>query len=131
MVTDPIANFLTNVRNAQAARKEQVRVPYSRLKHEIANVLREAGYVGPVAVVTDEQYKQLEVTLLYGAEGQPQIRGIKRMSRPGRRWYVRRTEVPRVLSGLGISILSTSQGLQTDAEARKRGLGGEVICNVW
>ncbi|MDP3685750.1 MAG: 30S ribosomal protein S8 [bacterium] len=131
MITDPIANMLTSVRNAQAARKPFVRVPYSRLKKDIADVLRQAGYVGPVSEATDDSRKSLEVTLLYDAAGQPRIRGIKRVSKPGRRWYVRRREIPRVLSGLGVAVLSTPQGLLTDAEARKRGLGGEVICTVW
>lgn len=131
MVTDPIANMLTSVRNAQAARKTLVRVPYSRLKREIVGVLREAGYVGPVSEATEDTRKFLEVTLLYDAAGQPRIRGLQRVSKPGRRWYVRRREIPRVLSGLGVAVLSTPQGLLTDAEARKRGLGGEVLCTVW
>lgn len=131
MVTDPIANMLTSVRNAQAARKTFVRVPYSRLKKDVAEVLREAGYIGPVSEATEDARKFLEVTLLYDAAGQPRIRGLQRVSKPGRRWYVRRREIPRVLSGLGVAVLSTPQGLLTDAEARKRGLGGEVICTVW
>ena len=131
MVTDPIANMLTSIRNAQAARKAFVRVPYSRLKHEIAEVLRTAGYLGPVSPASEDSRKFLEVTLLYEASGQPRIRGLQRISKPGRRWYVRRQEIPRILSGLGVAVLSTSLGLLTDADARKRGLGGEVICTVW
>lgn len=131
MITDPIANMLTSLRNAQAARKSAVRVPYSRLKHEIAEVLRKAGYVGPVSPTTEDSQKLLEVTLLYEASGQPRIQGLERVSKPGRRWYVRRQEISRVLSGLGTAVVSTSQGLLTDAEARKRGLGGEVLCKVW
>lgn len=131
MITDPIANMLTSVRNAQAARKAFVRVPYSRVKHAIADVLRNAGYVGPVSLATDGEHKVLELTLLYDDARQPRIRGLDRISKPGRRWYVRRQEIPHVLSGLGVAVLSTSQGLLTDAEARKRGLGGEVICKVW
>lgn len=131
MVTDPIANMLTSIRNAQAARKSAVRVPFSHLKKEIAEVLRKAEYVGPVAVVTEDKRPELEITLLYTDAGQPQIRGVERVSTPGRRWYVRRSEFPRVLSGLGIAVLSTAKGLMTDAEARKHGIGGEVICKVW
>lgn len=131
MVTDPIANMLTSIRNAQAARKETVRVPHSHLKHEIAEVLRNGGYVGPVAVTEEGPQKLLDITLLYDAAGARKIRGLERVSRPGRRWYVRKAEVPRVLSGLGIAVLSTSKGLMTDVEARKQGLGGEVICRVW
>lgn len=131
MVTDPIANMLTSIRNAQAARKKEARVPYSRLKHEIAEVLRRAGYVGPVARAEESERQFLEILLLYTDDGQPQVRGVERVSRPSRRWYVRRAEIPRVLQGFGIAVLSTSKGLLTDAEARKRGLGGEVICRVW
>lgn len=131
MVTDPIANMLTSIRNAQVARKASVRVPYSRLKHDIAEVLRSSGYVGPVAIAEEGPVKLLEMTLLYSPEGVPGIRGLERVSKPGRRWYIRKTEIPRVLSGLGIAVLSTPRGLMTDAEARKRGVGGEVLCTVW
>ena len=131
MVTDPIANMLTSIRNAQAARKPFVRVPYSRVKHALAEALRNAGYVGPVSKATEGSRAFLEMMLLYDASGQPRIRGLERVSKPGRRWYVRQREIPRVLSGLGVAVLSTSRGLLTDAEARKRGLGGEVICTVW
>lgn len=131
MITDPIANMLTSLRNAQAARKEAARVPYSRLTHRIADVLRTAGYVGPVSVAEEGPRKLLEVTLLYGPDGSPKLRGIKRISKPGRRWYARKAELPRVLSGRGMAVVSTSKGLLTDAEARKLGVGGEVVCEVW
>lgn len=131
MVTDPIANMLTSIRNAQVVRKTSLRVPYSRLKHDIAEVLRSSGYVGPVAIAEEGPLKLLEITLLYSPEGVPGIRGLERVSKPGRRWYIRKTEIPRVLSGLGIAVLSTPHGLMTDAEARKRGVGGEVLCTVW
>lgn len=131
MITDPIANMLTSIRNAQAARKLTVRVPYSRFKHEIAEVLRNANYVGPVTVASDRGRQELEIALLYTDAGTPQIRGVERVSKPGRRWYVRRLELPRVLSGLGIAVLSTPRGLLTDVEARQQGIGGEVICKVW
>lgn len=131
MVTDPIANMLTSIRNAQAARKAVVRVPLSRLKQALSEVLRTAGYVGPVSLVTEGPQRLLEITLLYGEDGQPQVRGVERVSSPGRRWYVRKTEIPRVFHGLGAAVVSTSRGLMTDAEARKRGLGGEVLCRVW
>lgn len=131
MITDPIANMLTSLRNAQAARKETVRIPYSVLKHRIVDVLREAGYVGPVSVVEEGHQKHLDVMLLYGPRGEPQVRGIRRVSTPGRRWYARKTELPRILSGQGIAVVSTPKGLLTDAEARQRGVGGEIICEVW
>lgn len=127
---DPIANMLTSIRNASLARKASVRVPYSTLKHRLADVLRTAGYVGPVTVVDVGPQKVLEIVLLY-REGVPQIQGIERISTPSRRWYVRHEELPRVLSGLGIAVISTSQGLLTDRQARKQGIGGEVICTVW
>lgn len=131
MVTDPIANMLTAIRNAQAARKAVARVPYSALKHRVAEVLRAREVVGPVAIAEDGPQKVLEVTLLYEPDGTPKIRGLERVSRPGRRWYVRKSEVERVLSGVGFAVVSTSKGLMTDAEARKQGLGGEVLCKVW
>lgn len=127
---DPLANMLTSIRNASLARKASVRIPYSALKHRIAEVLREQGYVGPVAVGEEGPQKVLEIALIYD-NGQPQIRGIERVSLPSRRWYVRKDELPRVLSGLGIAVISTSQGVMTDADARKRNIGGEVICRVW
>lgn len=127
---DPIANMLTSIRNASLARKAFTRVPYSTLKHRIAEVLRENGYVGPVSMATDGPQRVLEIALLY-QDGQPQIRGIERVSLPSRRWYVRKAEIPRVLSGLGMAVLSTPKGVMTDRDARKRGIGGEVICRVW
>ncbi len=127
---DPIANMLTSIRNASLAKKATTRVPYSQLKHRIVEVLRRAGYVGPVTVTDDGPQKVLEIMLLY-ADGASQIRGIERVSTPSRRWYVRKDEIPHVLSGLGAAILSTSRGLLTDGEARKQGVGGEIICRVW
>lgn len=131
MVTDPIANMLTAIRNAQAARKPFVRVPLSQLKRAVVEVLRREGYIGPVTVVEEGPQKLLEMMLLYQPTGEPKIRGLKRVSTPGRRWYVRRSEITKVLSGIGFAVISTSQGLLTDGEARKRGLGGELICTVW
>jgi len=130
MVTDPIANMLTSIRNAQAARKTNVRVPYSRLKADVADILRKAGYLGPVAVAEGDAQKLLEITLLYDADGRPRLRGLRRVSKPGRRWYVRKAEIPRVLSGAGVAVLSTPKGLLTDADARKHGVGGEVLCEI-
>jgi small subunit ribosomal protein S8 len=127
---DTIANMMTTIRNASAARKSSVRLPFSVHKQRIAETLRQAGYIGPVAVGEDDGRKFLELALLY-ADGKPQIHGIERVSVPSRRWYVRKDELSRVLSGLGIAVISTSQGVMTDVEARKRGIGGEVICRVW
>lgn len=131
MVTDPIANMLTSIRNAQSARKETVRVPYSALKHRLAEVLRSAGYLGPVTVVGEAPRKYLEAMLLYRSTGEAFVHGIRRVSTPGRRWYVRTAELSKVLSGHGIAVISTSKGLLTDSEARKYGVGGEIVCEVW
>lgn len=127
---DQIANMITSIKNASAARLDFVRVPYSKLKHEIAEVLRNENMLGPVTVAEEGPQKVLEMTLLYPA-GAPAINEIKRVSKPSRRWYVRHNEIPHILSGIGFAVLSTSQGLMTDKEARKKKVGGEVICKVW
>lgn len=130
MLTDPIADMLTRIRNGGQARKATVNVPYSRHKEAIARVLRDEGYLEAVTV-TDETHPQLQVTLRYDASRQPVIVGIERVSRPSLRVYVGATEIPAVRRGLGVSIVSTPKGVLTDRAARQQGVGGEVICKVW
>ena len=133
MMTDPIADMLARVRNAAMAQHAVTRVPASKLKHSIAKLLKEAGYVGDVRLEESPITKRPEliVALKYDRERSCAFQGIRRVSRPGRRVYVRFDRIPRVLSGLGTSILSTSHGLMTDSEARKRKVGGELLCEVW
>lgn len=133
MLTDPIADMLARIRNASLARHDVTRLPASKMKRSIADLLKREGYV---ADVSEEEWgpqkrKTISITLKYSADRTSAFRGLKRVSRPGRRVYVRHTEIPRVLSGLGVSILSTSQGLMTDREARQKRVGGELLCEVW
>ena len=133
MMTDPIADMLARVRNAAMAQHAVTRVPASKLKHSIAKILQAEGYVGDVRLEESPVTKRPEliVALKYDRERSCAFQGIRRVSRPGRRVYVRFDRIPRVLSGLGTSILSTSHGLMTDSEARKRKVGGELLCEVW
>ena len=122
--------MLTRIRNGMSARQERVRMPTSRTKNEIARILRDEGYV--IGVETHEGVPaELEVRLKYLDDGSPVISGIERVSRPGRRVYRGKADVPRVLNGLGIAIVSTSRGLLTDRQCREQGVGGEVLCRVW
>jgi small subunit ribosomal protein S8 len=130
-VNDPIADFLTRIRNAQMAKHASVEIPHSRMKAEIARIFTEEGYVGGFSVVGSGAQKELVIELKYGPEGQRAIAGLRRMSRPGRRVYRKQKDIPRVLDGLGVAILSTSQGVLTDHQARSRGVGGEVLCFVY
>ena len=127
---DQIANMVTSIKNASAARLSVVRVPYSKLKHQIAEVLRKEGMIGPISVAEEGPQRVLEMVLLY-QDTVPVINDIQRVSKPSRRWYVRQGEIPHVLSGIGIAVISTSKGLMTDKEARRQKIGGEVICKVW
>ncbi|HLS91132.1 MAG TPA: 30S ribosomal protein S8 [Limnochordia bacterium] len=131
-MTDPIADMLTRIRNASSVFHETVDVPSSRLKVELARILKEEGFIRDYKLV-DENKPQptLRIFLKYAPNKQRVITGIRRISRPGLRVYAKRDEVPRVLGGLGIAILSTSKGVMSDKEARKAGVGGEVICYVW
>lgn len=131
MVSDPIADMLTRLRNANLARHEVVVMPSSKLKTEIARLLVEEGYVASYAVLTDGAHPTLTVTLRYADDRQRVISGIKRISKPGRRIYAKADRLPKVLGGLGTAILSTPTGLITSREAAKRGIGGEVLCFVW
>jgi len=130
-MTDPVADFLTRLRNANSAFHEEINLPYSKLKANIAEILKTEGYVQAVKVVDGEVGKTLQVELKYGPNRERSISGIKRVSKPGLRVYAKSTEIPRVLGGLGIAILSTSSGLLTDRQASKKGVGGEVIAYVW
>ena len=131
MMTDPIADMLTRIRNANLAYKDEVTVPASRLKEEVTRVLAREGYVAGYRVEGDEPKRRIIIEMKYGPERERTITGVKRVSRPGRRVYAERDRLPRVLGGLGIAILSTSQGLMTDKQAARRGVGGEVVCHVW
>lgn len=130
-MTDPIADFLTRLRNASRAKLDECVVPHSRLKASLARILKAEGYVNDIAEGTDAKgHKTLIVKMKYVA-GTPALTGLKRVSTPGRRLYYRYTEIPRVLNGLGISILSTSQGLMKDQDCRRNKAGGELLCNIW
>jgi small subunit ribosomal protein S8 len=131
MLTDPIADMLTRIRNANKALQERVEMPTSRLKEEIARILKEEGYITNYRVEKGESFDSLVVELKFGRNRERVITDLKRVSKPGRRVYARRDRLPRVLGGMGISILSTSQGLVTSKTAAERGIGGEVVCFVW
>ena len=133
-MTDPIADMLTRIRNATLARHTRVDVPASTLKMEIARILEREGYIQGFKVVEPKEgavQKNIRISLKYGPRGERVITGIERVSRPGRRVYFGTAEVPSVLGGLGTSILTTSRGVMTGREARREGVGGEVLCNVW
>ena len=130
-VTDPIADFLTRIRNAHMAKQDVVRIPHSKMKAEIARILLQEGYVQEVSEQGTGVEKRLVIGLKYGPDGRRGITGLRRMSRPGRRVYRKQASIPRVLDGLGVAILSTSQGVLTDHQARRRGVGGEVLCFVY
>jgi small subunit ribosomal protein S8 len=130
-LTDPIADFLTCVRNACRAKHRKVEVPTSRLKVEIAKALLREGYISNFKVIEDTRQGVLRVYLKYQGQDRCVISGLKRVSTPGRRIYRRKDEIPRILGGLGSVILSTSHGVMTDKEARRAGLGGEVLAQVW
>ena len=133
MMTDPIADMLTRLRNANVAMHDDVSMPSSKQKEALAEVLKSEGYIGDFTVIDDPDRpgRKLRIELKYSPERERVISGIKRVSKPGLRVYSKSSEVPRVLGGLGISVLSTSQGLMTDREARKRRVGGEILCQVW
>jgi small subunit ribosomal protein S8 len=130
-MTDPIADMLTRIRNANTVKHETVDVPASNIKKEIVRILLEEGFVRGYDVIEDEKQGIIRIQLKYGQTGERVISGLKRISKPGMRVYADKHEVPRVLNGLGISIISTSKGILTDKQARKENVGGEVICYVW
>lgn len=131
VVTDPIADMLTRIRNAQNARHVTVDVPASNTKKSIAKILLAEGYIKGYTVIDDGVQGMIRVQLKYGANKTKVITGLKRISRPGLRVYARKDQVPRVLGGFGIAILSTSHGVMTNKEAKTQGVGGEVLCYVW
>jgi small subunit ribosomal protein S8 len=132
-MTDPIADMLTRVRNANVAMHDTVRMPSSKLKEALAVILEREGYIAGFSATDDPTHpgRVLEISLKYTGERDRVIGGLKRVSKPGLRIYVRADRLPRVLGGLGVAVLSTSQGLMTDREARQRKVGGEVLCYVW
>ena len=132
IVSDPIADMLTRIRNANMAEKQSVRIPHSKIKADIARLLKEEGFVKDYKLNETETNKSfLNINLKYTAEREPVIQGLKRISKPSCRKYVNAEEVPRVLGGIGIALLSTSSGVITDSEARKKNIGGEILCFVW
>ncbi|QJA06961.1 30S ribosomal protein S8 [Thermosulfurimonas marina] len=130
-MTDPIADMLARIRNALMARHKTVEIPASRMKREIARILKEEGYIEDYEWVAEGPQGKIVITLKYDEGRRPVISGLKRVSKPGRRVYAGAKKLPRVLGGLGIAIISTSQGIMTDHEARRRGVGGEILCEVW
>jgi small subunit ribosomal protein S8 len=131
VMTDPIADFLTRIRNGNMVMHETVEVPGSKIKMSIANILKEEGYIRDYEYIEDGKQGIIRIYLKYGPNKQKVITGLKRISKPGLRVYVKKDEIPKVLSGLGTAVISTSQGLMTDKRARKEGLGGEVVCYIW
>ena len=130
-MSDPLADMLTRIRNAGMVRYETVDVPMSNLKVGVAKVLREEGYIKDYQVIEDNKQGTLRIELKYGPHDERVINGLRRVSKPGLRRYVKADEIPKVLSGLGISILSTSKGIITDREARRLRIGGEILCEAW
>ncbi len=129
--TDPIADMLTRIRNANSAKHKTVDVPASKMKTAIAEILFKEGYIKSFELISNENQGIIRITLKYDEKGTRVIDGIKRISKPGLRVYANKEELPKVLNGLGIAIISTSQGLKTDKEAREAGIGGEVLAYIW
>ncbi len=131
VMTDPIADYLTRIRNANMAKHDSVEIPASNIKKSISEILKREGFIRDYEVADDNKQGVIKVSLKYGANKEKVISGIKRISKPGLRVYSQKDQLPRVLGGLGIALISTSQGLMTDKAARKAGLGGEVLAYVW
>lgn len=131
MMTDPIADMLSRIRNANSAKHKSVEIPSSRMKRDLAQILLDEGFINGFNVTEDDKQGIITLDLKYGPKEERVISGIKRISKPGLRVYVKSNELPKVLGGLGIAIISTSNGVVTDKVARKNGVGGEVICYVW
>ena len=130
-MTDPIADMLTRIRNANQMRYKEVEVPASKIKIEIARILKEEGFIADYKIVENERQNILVLSLKYGDNKERVITGLKRISKPGLKVYANKEELPKVLNGLGIAIISTSKGLMTDKEAREAGVGGEVLAYIW
>jgi len=131
VMTDPVADFLTRIRNANTVYHDKVEAPASKIKKSIASVLKDEGFIRDYEYIEDGKQGVLRVYLKYGIERERVITGVKRISKPGLKVYARKDSIPKVLRGLGIAIISTSKGIMTDKQARRLGLGGEVICYVW
>lgn len=130
-MTDSIADFLTRIRNANMARKDSVKIPSSKIKRSMAEILKREGFIRDYKLIKDNKQGVLQIELKYGAHHERIISGLKRISKPGLRSYVKSADVPKVLNGLGIAIISTSEGVITDKEARAKKIGGEVLAYVW
>ena len=130
-MTDPIADMLTRIRNALKATHDEVSVPSSKMKVAIAKILKDEGYIKDYKVIQDNKQGILKIALKWGSHGEKIITGLKKVSKPGRRVYCGKEDIPVVIGGLGITILSTSRGILTGAQAKKMDIGGEVICNIW
>ncbi len=131
MLSDPIADFLTRIRNAILAKHETTDIPASKLKRRLAEVLKEEGYIADIQLPEKGQREVIRIVLKYDAEEGSALQHLERVSRPGRRVYVSVDRLPRILNGLGVAIISTSRGIMTDRECRQRNVGGEVLCQVW
>jgi small subunit ribosomal protein S8 len=131
MMTDPIADMLTRIRNANMVKLEKVDVPYSKLKLEITKILKEKGFIKGYKVLKDKKQGIIRISLKYIEDEERVITGLKRISKPGRRVYVDKKKIPKVMGGYGVAILSTSKGILTDEACRREGVGGEVLCYVW
>lgn len=131
MVTDPISDFLSRIRNAQMVNHDRVSMPGSKIKQRIAEILKEEGYIDEVQFESDDKQGKLTLTLKYDLDGTPLIEGLKRVSRPGMRIYRGAKDLPEVRGGMGMAVVSTSQGLMSDERARQKNVGGEVLCYVW
>lgn len=129
--SDPIADMLTRIRNASKARKESVDIPASKLKAEVARIMKEQGFVKTFKVLDDKKQGVIRVFLKYTSDNKPVIIGLKRISKPGLRKYSSIAKIPKVYQGIGVAVLSTSKGVMTDEEARKANIGGEVLCYIW
>lgn len=130
-MTDPIADLITRIRNANMVYKEEIDVPYSNMKRAIVQILKEEGYIKDFEIIDKDNKKTIKIYMKYGRNKERAILGIERVSKPGRRVYVGKDEIPKVLNGIGMAILSTSKGIVTDREAKKLGEGGEVLLLIW
>lgn len=131
MMTDPIADMLTRIRNSVLIKAEKVDIPASRLKVEIAKIMKEEGFIKSYKIIKDKKQGVLRITLKYTQDNRPIVEGLKRISKPGRRVYVGRDEVPSVVGGMGIAVVTTPKGILTDRVCRREGVGGEVLCYIW
>ena len=131
MITDPIADMLTRIRNGAAAKKTEVILPFSKFKQDLATILVKQGWIEASEPLTVENRNYLKLNLRYNNTGEPAISGLRRVSKPGQRIYTKVTKIPRVMLGFGSTIVSTPKGLMTDKEARKMNLGGEIVCQIW